>query len=72
MITGTQAPVSHDKIKELTEILQQLPPEIESIIEPEDPYVSTRIPVTGLSAYLELTEAHPSIEEDLFQTPLTE
>ncbi|OMJ26867.1 hypothetical protein AYI69_g3720 [Smittium culicis] len=40
--------------------------------EPEDPYVTTKMPLTDLDVYSELIEALPSIEEEFFRTPLTE
>ncbi|OMJ18750.1 hypothetical protein AYI69_g6884 [Smittium culicis] len=42
------------------------------MMDQEDPYVTTRIPLTDLAVYPELIEAFPSIEEDFFRTPLTE
>ncbi|OMJ07777.1 hypothetical protein AYI70_g10859 [Smittium culicis] len=71
-VTENQAPAGQDQIKILTELVQQLLRERECKQEPEDPYVSTRIPVTDFSVYSELTEALPSIGENFFQTPLTE
>ncbi|PVU87545.1 hypothetical protein BB561_006295, partial [Smittium simulii] len=59
-------------IKELTEKVNQLLRERGSQEEPEDPHVTTRIPVTDLTAYPELIEALPSIEEDFFRSPLTD
>ncbi|OLY80301.1 hypothetical protein AYI68_g5603 [Smittium mucronatum] len=38
----------------------------------EDPYVTASISVTNLTVYPKLTNAHPSIEEDFFGSPLTE
>ncbi|OMJ16793.1 hypothetical protein AYI70_g6377, partial [Smittium culicis] len=40
--------------------------------EPENPYVSTRIPITNFSVYPELTEEFSSIEKDLFRSQITE
>ncbi|PVU91644.1 hypothetical protein BB561_004279 [Smittium simulii] len=54
-------------IKELTEKVNQLLRERGSQEEPEDPHVTTRIPVTDLTAYPELIEALLSIEEDFFR-----
>ncbi|OMJ10963.1 hypothetical protein AYI70_g9998 [Smittium culicis] len=71
-VTENQAPAGQDQIKILTELVQQLLSERECKQEPEDPYFSTRIPVTDFSVYSELTEALPSIGENFFQTPLTE
>ncbi|OMJ19377.1 hypothetical protein AYI69_g6643 [Smittium culicis] len=71
-IAETQAPASQDQVKVLTELVQQLLREKERNQEPEDPYFTTRIPVTDLKAYPELTEVLPSIEEDLLHSPLTE
>ncbi|OMJ19946.1 hypothetical protein AYI70_g4415 [Smittium culicis] len=68
----TQATVGQDQLKILTDMVQQLLRERERNAETEDPYVTTRIPVTDLTVYPELTEALPSIEEDFFRTPLTE
>ncbi|PVU94991.1 hypothetical protein BB561_002124 [Smittium simulii] len=59
-------------IKELTEKVNQLLRERGSQEETEDPHVTTRIPVTDLTAYPELIEALPSIEEDFFRSPLTD
>ncbi|OMJ29313.1 hypothetical protein AYI69_g1189 [Smittium culicis] len=67
-----QVPVSQDQVKELTEMVRELLRERERNIEPEEPYVTTRIPLTYLAVYPELFEALPSIEEDFFRTPLTE
>ncbi|OMJ21183.1 hypothetical protein AYI69_g5932, partial [Smittium culicis] len=58
--------VSQDQVKELTEMVKELLREKERNAEPEDPYVTTRIPLTDLIVYPEL------IEEDFFRTPLTE
>ncbi|OMJ20737.1 hypothetical protein AYI69_g6095 [Smittium culicis] len=71
-IAETQAPASQDQVKVLTELVQQLVREKERNPKPEDPYVTTRIPVTDLTAFPELTEALPLIEEDFFRSPLTE
>ncbi|OMJ16698.1 hypothetical protein AYI69_g7733 [Smittium culicis] len=71
-IAETQAPASQDQVKVLTELVQQLLREKERNQEPEDPYFTTRIPVTDLTAYPELTEVLPSIEEDFLRSPLTE
>ncbi|OMJ12599.1 hypothetical protein AYI70_g9005 [Smittium culicis] len=68
----TQATIGQDQLKILTDMVQQLLRERERNAETEDPYVTTRIPVTDLTVYPELTEALPSIEEDFFRTPLTE
>ncbi|OMJ24706.1 hypothetical protein AYI70_g1395, partial [Smittium culicis] len=56
----------------LTEMVQQLFRERNREQKPEDPHVTTRIPVTDLTSYPALTEALPSIEEDFFRSPLTE
>ncbi|OMJ19395.1 hypothetical protein AYI69_g6633, partial [Smittium culicis] len=58
--------VTQDQVKELTEMFKELLREKERNAEPEDPYVTTRIPLTDLAVYPEL------IEEDFFRTPLTE
>ncbi|OMJ18480.1 hypothetical protein AYI70_g5335 [Smittium culicis] len=71
-IAEIQAPASQDQVKVLTELVQQLLRKNEKNQEPEDPYVTTRAPVTDLKACPELTEALPSIEEDFFLSPLTE
>ncbi|OMJ14369.1 hypothetical protein AYI69_g8627, partial [Smittium culicis] len=68
----TQAPGSQDQVKELAELVQQLLREKERNQEPEDPYITTRIPVKDLTEYPELTEALPLIEEDFLRSPLTE
>ncbi|PVU89438.1 hypothetical protein BB561_005353 [Smittium simulii] len=64
--------VDDNHIKELTEKVNQLLRERGSQEEPEDPHVLTRISVTDLTAYPELIEALPSIEEDFFRSPLTD
>ncbi|OMJ18633.1 hypothetical protein AYI69_g6930 [Smittium culicis] len=69
---NTQAPMSQEQLMMLTEMVQQLFREINREQEPEDPHVTTRIPVTDLTSYPALTEALPSIEEDFFRSPLTE
>ncbi|OMJ15792.1 hypothetical protein AYI70_g7025 [Smittium culicis] len=71
-IAEIQAPASQDQVKVLTELVQQLLRKNERNQEPEDPHFITRIPVTDLTAYPELTEAFPSIEEDFFRSPLAE
>ncbi|OMJ12332.1 hypothetical protein AYI69_g9446, partial [Smittium culicis] len=71
-IAEAQAPASQDQVKVLTELVQQLLRKKERNQEPEDPYDTTRIPVTDLKAYPKLTEALPSIEEDFLHSPLTE
>ncbi|OMJ19676.1 hypothetical protein AYI69_g6528 [Smittium culicis] len=55
----SQIPVNQEQFNELTEM-------------PEDPFISTRIPITDLAVYPELIEALPSIEDDFFRTPLSE
>ncbi|OMJ30032.1 hypothetical protein AYI69_g436 [Smittium culicis] len=67
-----QIPMSQDQVKELTDMVKELLRDKERNAEPEDPYVTTRIPLTDLAVYPELIEALPSIEEDFFRTPLTE
>ncbi|OMJ11904.1 hypothetical protein AYI70_g9426 [Smittium culicis] len=47
--TEIQAPESQCQIKVLKELVQQIKPESESNQEPEDPYVSTRMPFADLS-----------------------
>ncbi|PVU88435.1 hypothetical protein BB561_005865 [Smittium simulii] len=73
-LMDTQAPVSQDQdqLRLLTEMVQQLLRERENNQGPGDPYITSRMPVTDLLAYQELTEALPSIEEDFFKSPLTE
>ncbi|PVU87853.1 hypothetical protein BB561_006145 [Smittium simulii] len=53
-----------NQIKELTDKVNQLLQERDPQEEPEDPYVTARIPVTDLAIYPELLEALPSIEEE--------
>ncbi|OMJ27375.1 hypothetical protein AYI69_g3189 [Smittium culicis] len=67
-----QVTISQDQLKELTEIVRELLREKERNAKPEDPFVTTRIPLTDLAVYSELIEAILSIEEDFFHTPLTE
>ncbi|OMJ15363.1 hypothetical protein AYI70_g7323 [Smittium culicis] len=67
-----QVPVSQEKVKDLIEMVRKLLNENKRNPEPEDPYVTTRMPLTDLSVYPELIEALPSIEEDFLRTPLTE
>ncbi|OMJ12839.1 hypothetical protein AYI69_g9248 [Smittium culicis] len=71
-IAETQAPAIQNQVKVLNELVQQLLRENERNQEPENPYVTTRIPVTDLTDYSELTEALPSIEEYFFHSPITE
>ncbi|OMJ30092.1 hypothetical protein AYI69_g382 [Smittium culicis] len=71
-LAETQVPASQGQVRVLTELVQQLLRERDSKQEPEDPYVSKSIPITGLSLHPELTEALPSIEENFFRTPLAE
>ncbi|PVU91005.1 hypothetical protein BB561_004608 [Smittium simulii] len=61
-----------NQIKELTDKVNQLLQERDFQEEPEDPYVTARIPVTDLAIYPELLEALPSIEEEFFRSPLTD
>ncbi|OMJ28196.1 hypothetical protein AYI69_g2339 [Smittium culicis] len=68
----TQAPMEQDQLKLLTDLVQQLLRERNNAREPEDPHVTTRIPVTDLTVYPELIEALLSIEEDFLRSPLTE
>ncbi|OMJ14875.1 hypothetical protein AYI70_g7622 [Smittium culicis] len=70
--SNTQAPMSQEQLIMLTEMVQQLFRERNREQEPEDPHVTTRIPVTDLTSYPALTEALPSIGEDFFRSPLTE
>ncbi|OMJ22129.1 hypothetical protein AYI70_g3061 [Smittium culicis] len=71
-IAELQSPAIQDQVKVLTKLVQQLLRKNERNQEPEDPYVTTRTPVTDLTAYSELTEALPSIKKDFFRSPLTE
>ncbi|OMJ24352.1 hypothetical protein AYI70_g1639 [Smittium culicis] len=66
-----QKPMSQDQVKELKDMVKELQRDKERNAEPEDPYVTTRIPLTDLAVYSELIEALPSIEKDFFRTPLT-
>ncbi|OMJ30109.1 hypothetical protein AYI69_g359 [Smittium culicis] len=61
-----QISMSQDQFKELTEMVKELLRDKERNAEPEDPYVTTRIPLTDLTIYPELIEALTSIEEDFF------
>ncbi|OMJ15791.1 hypothetical protein AYI70_g7024, partial [Smittium culicis] len=54
---NTQAPMSQEQLMMLTEMVQQLFRERNREQEPEDPHVTTRIPVTDLTSYPALTEA---------------
>ncbi|OMJ07791.1 hypothetical protein AYI70_g7529 [Smittium culicis] len=67
-----QVPVSQETFNKLTEMFRKLLIEKERNPEPEDPDVTTRVPLTDLAVYSGLIEALPSIEEDFFDTPLTE
>ncbi|OMJ19910.1 hypothetical protein AYI70_g4434 [Smittium culicis] len=53
-------------------MVKQLLRERKQNSEPEDPFISTRIPITDLAVYPELIEALPSMEDDFFRTPLSE
>ncbi|OMJ18248.1 hypothetical protein AYI70_g5460 [Smittium culicis] len=66
------APASQDQVNSLTEMVQKLLREKEINQEPEDPYVTRRIPVTDLSSYPELIEALQPIEEGFYRSPVTE
>ncbi|OMJ18003.1 hypothetical protein AYI70_g5622 [Smittium culicis] len=63
-----QKPMSQDQVKELKDMVKELQRDKERNAEPEDPYVTTRIPLTDLAVYSELIEALPSIEKDFFHT----
>ncbi|OLY85422.1 hypothetical protein AYI68_g383, partial [Smittium mucronatum] len=63
---------TNTKLNELTALVRQLMLEREPQLNEEDPFVTSRIPVTEFSVYTELSEALPSIEEDFFRTPLSE
>ncbi|OMJ09425.1 hypothetical protein AYI70_g10931 [Smittium culicis] len=67
-----QVPVIQKTVKKLTKMVRKLLNEKERNPKPEDPGVSTRVPLTDLAVYSGLIEAPPSIEEDFFCTPLTE
>ncbi|OMJ10797.1 hypothetical protein AYI70_g10103 [Smittium culicis] len=67
-----QVPVSQETFNKLTKMVRKLLNEKERNPKPEDPDVSTRVPLTDLAVYSALIEAPPSIEEDFFCTPLTE
>ncbi|OMJ09659.1 hypothetical protein AYI69_g10562 [Smittium culicis] len=64
--------MSQEQLKILTFMMQQLLSEREHIADPEAPLDTTRIPVTDLTVYPELTEAPLSIEKDFSRTSLTE
>ncbi|OMJ22499.1 hypothetical protein AYI70_g2841 [Smittium culicis] len=64
--------MKQDRLKLLTDLVQQLQYERNSDPEPEDLHVTISVPVTDLTVYPELTEALPSIKEDLFRYPLTD
>ncbi|OLY81836.1 hypothetical protein AYI68_g4057 [Smittium mucronatum] len=70
--TGAQASSSQEQIKALNKMLNQILREKKIIVDLEDPYFTTGIPVTDLTAYPELTKYLPSIEEDFFRSTLTE
>ncbi|OMJ11684.1 hypothetical protein AYI69_g9739 [Smittium culicis] len=67
-----QVHISQDQVKELTEMARELLQEMERNSEPEEPYITTRIPLTDFTVLLELIKALLSIGEDFFRTPLTE
>ncbi|OMJ09073.1 hypothetical protein AYI69_g10821, partial [Smittium culicis] len=52
--------------------IPQLLRERQQKAEPEDPFISTRIPITNLAVYPKLNEALPSIKEDFYRTKLSE
>ncbi|OMJ12994.1 hypothetical protein AYI69_g9183 [Smittium culicis] len=66
------APASQDQVSALTKMVQQLLREREINQDPDDPYVTRRIYVTALTAYLELIDALTSIEEYFCNSPNTE
>ncbi|OMJ15753.1 hypothetical protein AYI69_g8090, partial [Smittium culicis] len=68
----SQIPVNQEQFNELTEMVKQLFRERQQKAEPDDPFISTRIPITNLAVCPELIEALPSIEDDFFRTPLSE
>ncbi|OMJ19618.1 hypothetical protein AYI69_g6555, partial [Smittium culicis] len=67
-----QISVNQEQFNELSEMFKQLLREIQHSAEPDDPFISTRIPITDLAVYPELNEALPSIEEDFYRTKLSE
>ncbi|OMJ28624.1 hypothetical protein AYI69_g1896 [Smittium culicis] len=71
-LAETQVYTSQDQVRVLCKLVKQLLREIERKQDPENPYFSTRIPTTDLTAYPQLTEELPSIEEDFLRSPLTE
>ncbi|OMJ14918.1 hypothetical protein AYI70_g7600 [Smittium culicis] len=64
--------VNQEQFNEIAEMFKQLLRERQQNAEPEDPFISTRIPITDLAVYPELIEALPSIEDDFFRAPLSE
>ncbi|OMJ25495.1 hypothetical protein AYI70_g861 [Smittium culicis] len=56
------------KVKEQTELVNELLPEMKRNLYPENPYITTRMHLTNLAVYLELIETLYSIEEDFFCT----
>ncbi|OMJ28661.1 hypothetical protein AYI69_g1860 [Smittium culicis] len=67
-----QVPISQYQAKVLTGMVKELLRETERNAEPEEPYVTTRIPLTDLAVYPELIEALAPIEEDFYRTPQAE
>ncbi|PVU94844.1 hypothetical protein BB561_002226 [Smittium simulii] len=70
-LMGTQAPAGQDQVKLLTELVKQLLRKRENNQRSGDSYITTRIPVTDLLVYSELTKALPSFNKDFFKLPLT-
>ncbi|OMJ08351.1 hypothetical protein AYI69_g11102 [Smittium culicis] len=67
-----QAPVIQEAVKDLTEIFRKFSNEKERNPETENPYVTTKVPMTDLKVYPELIEALTLIKYDSFHTPLFE
>ncbi|OMJ12628.1 hypothetical protein AYI69_g9340 [Smittium culicis] len=67
-----QLSVSQEKVKESTEMVRKLIKEKKGNPKPENPIFTTMVPLIELEVYSENIEAHHSIEEFIFYTPLTE
>ncbi|OLY85453.1 hypothetical protein AYI68_g357 [Smittium mucronatum] len=59
-------------IQELKALAQQLLNARAPLTEEEGPHITTRIPVTEIISYPELTETLPSIAENFYRMPMSE
>ncbi|OLY84017.1 hypothetical protein AYI68_g1821 [Smittium mucronatum] len=69
--TEAQVAPIQKQIKVRTEMVNQPLKKKQLTVDLEDPYVAARIPFSDLTAYPELNNVLPSIEEDFFSSSIT-